>query len=904
MPSIKETLCIIDGSSLLYRSYYGVRPLHTSRGEPTHAIYGFCRTLKKITDEFNPTHLVIAWDSKGPTIRHEQYKAYKATREAAPNDLISQKEAVLSFLDLINVCQIAEPGYEADDIIYSIAKDRPLSSIIIITGDKDLHQLLDNEVVIFDPFKQLIITKDTFTKSRGFSPQHLLLYHALLGDSSDNIPGVKGVGKKSAEVLTQNYKTLDNLYAHINEITPPRVHNALKKYKDAAYLSQQLFTLQYRSCPITLRACTYDKQCWLDATPFFHAYEIKPFVPKRVSAQQTLFSEQQTQTASWTPHLVTTEKELTTLCENLKTASMIALDTETTGLRHYQDALVGISCAYDTDHGYYIPCGHTTDEPHLSYKVVFKHLRPLLENASLKKTLHHAKFDQLVFAQQGITLNGISFDTLIAADLLRRGNEKISLKSLSLRLFNEEMPTFADVTRQYKTFAQVPLEQAARYAGYDAVQTLKLYRYLQPKLAHNPELQSLHDNVELPLSSILCRMEQTGIRLNTNTLSDLCKTARIELKHIMQKIMACLAGGQQRIDGGGINLNSPQQLETVLFDQLGLPVIKKSSKTGKRSTDHEVLTELSKIHPVPGLIIQYREIFKLISTYLEPLPHEINPRTGRIHTFYSQTITATGRLSSSHPNLQNIPAGDSFGAQIRNAFIAPEGNLFLSADYSQIELRILAHFTQDKHLKKAFETGKDIHAQTAAQIFDIPQSKITNTQRQVGKKINFSIMYGLTPFGLSKDLSITPKQAKIYIDNYFEQYPGVKQWMNATIAQAKEVGYVTTLLGRRRYVPGLHERNRHLQEAEKRVAINAPIQGTAADIIKLAMLAIETNLTEQHFNAQLVLQIHDELVLQVPKHEIQSVSELVETCMDTVVDWDVPLEVSLRTGTTWGQASK
>jgi len=918
---MSSKLCLIDGSSLLYRSYYGVRPLSTSKGIPTHAIYGMCRTLKKLIDQLQPTHMVLVWDTKGPTFRHERYEAYKAHRQAPPSDLLTQKEAIKTFADLIQLKQISISGYEADDIIYSLAHDKLSSDTVVITGDKDLHQMLQPHIEIFDPFKQKMITQESFQDERGFDPCYLMLYHSLLGDASDNIPGVKGIGKKTAELLTKEYHTLEKLYENLDKLKP-RHEKLLREGETNAFLSKELFTLRHIKTDISLQDCVFESSTWKQAIPFFQEHEITAFFPKGITAPAPTHSKQTNQLSlfaslaqsapqekEWSHICVTTQEQLDALLKEISAAAqksdfILALDTETNGLRPLQDELVGISCALEAKKAYYIPFGHTTGEHQLSQETVLAAFTPLLENERVKKCLHNAKFDQLGFAHYGITVRGVAFDSLIAAFLLRKGSEKIGLKAASIRYLDEEMISFAQLSKQYKLFCNVPLDQASLYAAHDARQTLMLYHVLEPQIRSNEVFSKLLYDVELPLAQLLLEMEKTGIILDTERLETLKAQVKEALNLTIQKLTTCMEADEHDVDMSTVNLNSPKQLEVLLFDQLKLPSFKKSPKTGKRSTDSEVLHELSKIHPAPALIIQYRELAKLLSTYLEALPLEINSRTKRIHTTYSQTITATGRLSSSQPNLQNIPAGSGMGSKVRDAFVAPEGHVFMSADYSQVELRILAHYTQDPALLSAFEHDLDIHKQTAAQIFGIKQEDVVNDQRQIGKKINFSIMYGLTPFGLSKDLGIKPSTAKEYIENYFATYAGVRTWMDKLIEKAKEDGFVETMLGRRRYTPGLYEKNRNIQEAEKRVAINTPIQGTAADLIKIAMLCIDKELKKQKLKARQVLQIHDELVLQVPHDEIDRVTSLVRTCMEGVVDWKTKLNVSIRTGSSWGETSK
>ncbi|MDQ5940385.1 MAG: polymerase [Candidatus Dependentiae bacterium] len=896
-------LYIIDASSLLYRSYYGVKPLHTASGMATHAIYGFCRTLKKITDDLDPKNLIVVWDSKGPTIRHNEYPDYKATRQTPPSDLITQKEAIIEFITKIGVAQLARPGLEADDIIYSLISEHEGVPVVVVTGDKDLHQLLNSHVSIFDPFKQTTITHELFVTERHFAPEDLLLYHALLGDSSDNIPGVKGIGAKTAQALTQNYHTIENLYASLATVTPKRIQELLMASKDEAFLSASLFTLRYHATNFDAASSAYDKNQWSEAAPFFRQYEIRAFLPNGVTGTPVGIpgSEQQFPASQFTAHLVTTTTQLAALIDKLKQQPCIAFDTETTSLQPFRDEVVGVSCAFNETEGYYIPFGHKTGEEQLPRETVLNALEPLLTSPSVPKVFHNTKFDQAGFARYGIHLNGVIGDTLIIASLLRTGSESIGLKALSSRHLHEEMVEYDALVKGKKTFADIEITPASQYAANDARQTWQLFKILSKKLAQDPVLQSLYDNVELPLSRLLWEVEEFGINIDVPLMQKLATKTQEELEFITIKILACLHSGQQMIIAPSLNLNSPQQLEVLLFDQLKLPSLKKNTKTGSRSTDSEVLAELSKIHPVPGLIMHYRELSKLLNTYLLPLPEEINPRTGKIHTTYTQTITATGRLSSTNPNLQNIPVGSS----IRHAFVAPEGYVFISADYSQIELRILAQFSKDQALLQAFSAHKDVHGQTAALIFGVEEKTVTPDQRAVGKKINFSIMYGLTPFGLSKDLSISPASAKAYIESYFNQYAGVKEWMEHTVQDAKEVGYVSTLLGRRRYVPGLHERNRTLQEAERRVAINTPIQGTSADLIKMAMLKLDAKIKELNMNAHLVLQIHDELLIAAQPEDVNTLVPLIKECMGSVITgWLVPLEVSIRTGKTWGEVSK
>ncbi|MFH1644584.1 MAG: DNA polymerase I [bacterium] len=532
-------------------------------------------------------------------------------------------------------------------------------------------------------------------------------------------------------------------------------------------------------------------------------------------------------------------------------------------------------------------------------------LKSIFKNSNIKKILHHAKFDLLALSTESIEVDGVVFDTLLAANLLRWEEEwqKISLKSLSVRYLNERMTTYKELLgKKYKTFDAVPLKEAAEYAAHDALQTFKLESILSKDLDKDKKLKDIFEKIELPLMFVLFDMEKTGIKVDVEVLKELSKKVERKLKTIHEKITEAIKYGSKDYKED-FNVNSPQQVEKLLFDDLKLPVIKKSSK-GHRSTDQEVLEKLSEHHPIPVLILHYRELFKLLNTYIDPLQKMINPKTGRVHTSFSQTMVATGRLSSSEPNLQNIPATKGYGMQIRSAFVAPRGREFLSADYSQMELRVLAHITKDKNLKKAFIDDIDIHAQTAAQLFNVALENVTNEQRQIGKRINFSIIYGLTPFGLAKDLNIKPGEAKEYIEKYFEQYPGVLKWIEKTEKEAQKNGYVETLMGRRRYIPELKEKNRLLYEAGKRMAINSPIQGTSAEIIKIAMIDLYRAFETKKIDAKILLQIHDELLIEYDSKKEEIVKKIVKNCLEDVIKWDVPLKISMRTGKNWEKVSK
>jgi len=921
----KDAIFLIDGSYLLYRSYYGLRPLRTSKGIPTQATYGFCRAIKKIIDDFDPTKMALVWDSKGKTFRSEIYEAYKANRQAPPSDLFIQKEQIIEFADSIGLKQISKASYEADDLIGSITQDFKKKEIVIVGPDKDLYQLLSDTVLIFDPFKDQIIDPETLKKEKGFGPEKVSFFFSLLGDASDNIPGVKGIGKKTAEELVNSFDSLDDLYANLDKVKKDRTRKLLEESKENAFLSLKLFSLKHYKLDLEEEDFNFDKDDWANAAPIFMELEFKSLVKdvqKRFpqAVEEKIENKKEVQTSlfasneepkkdlkekKWKCHIVRTQEELDKLFEVLKESKEFAFDTELTGLRPLDNELVGLSFAVNKKEAYYIPFGHKAEkeEKNLERELVLQTLKPIFENKKIEKIMQNAKFDQLALWHYEVETNNVTFDTLLAAHLLRKDEwERINLKALSLRYLDEPMQTFKDVVGKHKHFGLVSIEDAAEYGAHDSLQTFKLKSVLEKDLNKEKKLKKIFNDLEMPISQVLFEMESLGIALDPEKLREIGKEIEKDLNAVESEALKAIAEFRKH-ETTIINLSSPKQVEKLLFDELELPVIKKSGK-GKRSTDQEVLSALSNQHPIPGMIAKYRELAKLKSTYVEPLIKEINPETGRIHTSFSQTMVATGRLSSSNPNLQNIPVGSDHGIKIRSAFVAPRGRIFLSADYSQVELRVLAHMTKDKNLVDAFLHDRDIHIQTASQLFDVPLTKVTHDQRQIGKRINFSIIYGLTPFGLSRDLGIKPSEAKVYIDKYFEQYQGVAKWMEKTIEDVKKDGYTQTWLGRRRYVPSIYEKNRNLYEAARRIAINTPVQGTSAEIMKLAMIEVNKELKDKKLNSGMILQIHDELVIELDKDDEAKVEKIVKKCMENVVKWEIPFKVTIRTGKNWGQITK
>lgn len=923
-----EILYLIDGHALAYRTYFALTAggsafsrWTTSSGEPTAGVYGFTSVLLRILEQENPDYLAVAFDT-GKTFRHERYDGYKATRAKMPEDLKPQVERMRQMVDAFNIPRLEVQNYEADDVLGSLAvwasKEKGLG-VKIITGDRDLLQLVTPRVVVSLPTQKLSDSEDYFpedvVRKLGVTPEQVVDYKALVGDTSDNIPGVRGIGEKTAVSLLAQYKTLDAIYENIDQISG-RAQTALAANKDNAYLSQELArivtTLDIHLDLEQARTNRFDPNA---VEKLFKELEFRTLITKlgtvvkkikpieTAGQQMALFGEGVTVDEAGTKdsdiitHIIDTPEKLKSCVETLNQAVMIAFDTETNSTNAMQAKLVGISLAVTKSEGYYIPLGHLQGQQ-LPLQQVVDALKEPLANHKIAKVAHNAKFDLMILKRVGVDVKPVTFDTMIAEWLINPDSRNLGLKNLAWVRLGYEMTHIEALIgsgRSQISMEAVPIAQAAGYAVADAVITLRLYEVLHKELAQ-VKAERLFSEVEMPLVPILAQMEEAGISLDKAYFDKFAKELETSLLDIEYKIYGMV--------GEPFNINSTQQLSDVLFKRLGLEPPDRARKTssGFLSTAAGVLEDMRGQHPLVDLVLEYREIAKIKSTYVDSLPLQINKQTGRVHTSFNQTGTVTGRVASSDPNLQNIPTRSEIGRKVRFGFVAAPGTLLLAVDYSQIELRIVAHMAQDKEMMNAFREGQDIHATTAAAIFDVPLARVTKDQRRHAKAINFGLIYGMSPFGLTRSTDLTLAEAENFVKAYFARFPGVKAYLDGTRRTATEQGYVETLLGRRRYFPNLKSgTNYALRQREEREAINAPIQGTAADIIKLAMLRLPDELEKANLGAKLLLQVHDELILEVPKAELTQTAALVKQVMENAYSMSVPITTDARSGASWGE---
>ena len=884
---------LVDGSAYIYRAYHAIRPLSNSSGLPTHAVYGFTTILRRILREKDPECLAVAWDTRGPVFRHRIYPQYKANRPPMPDDLAVQIPYIHKIVDAYNILSMEHEDKEADDLIAAAVRCLAGENcrVVIVSGDKDLLQLVAPNVHLWDPMNDKLMDEEKVLAKYGVRPAQLLDYLALTGDSADNIPGVPGIGPKTAQKLISAHGSLEGLYAVVDELKASKMKERLIAHRDDAFLSRDLVRL----CDTVEVAC--DPQAYMVREP--DNEKLRSLLTELEFSSLLAADTSGRKVATDGFSLVRTAGELDRMVRSLARGEYLVVDTETDSLESRRANLVGISLCCRLEKAWYIPLAHCDGDGtriggQLELDDVLAALRPLLEDRSLPKIGHNLKYDWTVLAnpKNGSTLlQGPLYDTMVGAWLLEPGRRSYKLDDLC-RALNIEMTSFAEVTgggRGDSVFRTVPIDKAGNYSCEDVYGALSLFLHQQPRLKELG-LWKLFAEVEGPLVPVLARMERTGILVDQDLLAQLADEFHGRLKELEEQIYQCA--------GHPFNINSPKQLAGILFDELGLPRGRKT-KSGY-STDVKVLERLSAKHELPDLILQYRNLAKLTSTYIEKLARLARKDKGRIHSSFNQCGTATGRLSSSRPNLQNIPIRTREGRRIRQAFIAPKGSILLSGDYSQIDLRVLAHFSGDEALVEAFRSGADIHRKTAAEIFHVSPQLVTGEMRRVAKTINFGIVYGMSSFGLASQLKVSRKEAQSFIDQYFSVYAGVKRYMETIVAQAEKDGYVTTLLGRRRELPEIHSRNRNRREFARRTAINTPVQGTAADIIKLAMLEVDRVFADKKLHGRMILQIHDELVLEVPEGELEKSSSLLKEAMENVMELSVPLVVNLQAGQNLG----
>ena len=907
-----KPLLLIDGSSYLYRAFHALPPLANSRGEPTGAVYGVANMLRKLLTDYQPDRIAVVFDAKGKTFRDDLFAQYKAHRPPMPDDLRSQIEPLHAIVVAMGLPLLMVEGVEADDVIGTLATQATVAGLntVISTGDKDMAQLVDGHVTLINTMSNTTLDVAGVAEKFGVAPAQIIDYLALVGDTSDNIPGIPKVGPKTAAKWLQEYGTLDNLVANADQISG-KVGDSLRENMHLLPLSRQLATIR---CDVPLALVPLD----LHRQPpdvsalreWYQRMEFKTWLTQLSDQESRIKDEivvpnpisQAAVPLVIDYHTVLTQAQLDHWLTRLAQAELFAFDTETTSLDYMQAEIVGVSFAVQSGEAAYVPLAH--DYPgapdQLSRDAVLAQLKPLLEDATRPKLGQNLKYDMSVLANYGITLAGIRYDTMLESYVLNSTSSRHDMDTLALTHLDYKTVHFEDIAgkgARQLTFNQIALEQASPYACEDADITLRLHHVFGPRLSAEPGVQKLFDEIEMPLVPVLSRLERNGVLIDAQMLHRQSDELARQILSIQEQAYT--------VAGQPFNLDSPKQIQMILFDKLGLRVIEKTP-TGQPATGESVLQELAFVHPLPKLILESRALSKLKSTYTDKLPVQIDPRTGRVHTSYHQAVAATGRLSSSNPNLQNIPIRSAEGRRIRQAFIAPPGYKIVAADYSQIELRIMAHLSQDAGLLSAFERGDDIHRATAAEIFGVAVEHVTSDQRRSAKAINFGLIYGMSAFGLARQLDVDRSSAQNYMNRYFARYPGVKIFMDTTRAQTTERGYVETLFGRRLYLPDIKSRNGQRRQYAERAAINAPMQGTAADIIKLAMLKTDDMISKNkglHLgDVRMIMQVHDELVFEVAENALDRAVINIRECMASATNLAVPLVVDIGTGNNWDEA--
>ncbi|OEC83422.1 DNA polymerase I [Photobacterium damselae subsp. damselae] len=922
MATIPENpLILIDGSSYLYRAYHAAPNFTNSEGQPTGAVYGVINMLRSMLRQFSTEHIAVIFDAKGKTFRDEMFADYKANRPPMPDDLRGQIEPLHAVIKAMGLPLISISGVEADDVIGTLATQASKAGmpVLISTGDKDMAQLVDENITLINTMTDVVMDPAGVVEKFGIGPELIIDYLALMGDKVDNIPGVPGVGEKTAKALLTGIGGLDALYDRLDEIpalgfrgskTMPK---KLLDNKEGAYLSYQLATIKLDvELDITPQELVKAEPDVDELTRLFGQLQFRRWLEEMLSGSdgKIVADEKAAQAVASEKviapvidrsgyEVILDQSRFDAWLEQLKSVEAFAFDTETDSLDYMVANLVGVSFAVEEGKAAYVPVAHDyLDAPEqLDRDWVLAQLKPLLEDPNQAKIGQNLKYDASVIARYGIEMQGIKYDTMLESYVYNSVVGRHDMDSLALRYLEHKNISFEEIAGKGKgqlTFNQIDLEQAGPYAAEDADITLRLHNALYPKVSADEKLLHVFSDIEMPLVPVLSRMERTGVLIDSMKLSAQSQEIAQRLDELEKRAF--------EIADQEFNLSSPKQLQAILFEKMGLPVLKKTP-SGTPSTNEEVLQELALDYPLPKLILEYRGLAKLKSTYTDKLPKMVNPATGRVHTSYHQAVTATGRLSSSDPNLQNIPVRNDEGRRIRQAFIAPQGYKVLAIDYSQIELRIMAHLSGDKTLLDAFCHGKDIHAATAAEILGLPLELVSSEQRRRAKAINFGLIYGMSAFGLAKQLDMGRGEAQEYMNTYFERYPGVLEYMETTRTVASEQGYVETLFGRRLYLPDIKSRNGLRRKAAERAAINAPMQGTAADIIKRAMVLVDEWIGQQESGrVRLLMQVHDELVFEVQESEIESVAKEIKTLMESAAQLDVPLIADIGYGENWDQA--
>ena len=898
-----NTLVLVDGSYYLFRAYHAMPPLNNASGEPTGAIFGVINMIKKHLTEGGPDYFAVIFDAKGKTFRNDLYKDYKANRPSMPDDLAVQIKPLHDLIRALGIPLLVIDGVEADDVIATLAKQAAQRKIktIVSTGDKDLAQIVNSRIHLLNTMNQVYLDIDGVEKKFGVPPERIIDYLTLVGDSVDNVPGVPKVGPKTAVKWLNEYKTLDQIINSADQIKG-KVGENLREFLPKIPLTKKLITLRYDVeldlNPEDLVICEPDKAAlkeiytYWNFTTWLKQLNENTSEDKNTDDQKTLVKNKPKY------ETISTEKKLDEWIAKLKNSDLVAIDTETTSLNYMMAEIVGISFSVTANHAAYVPLQHNyVGAPkQLSLKNTLNKLKPILEDATKRKVGQNLKYDQEVFANYKINLRGIEHDTMLASYVLNSTATRHNLDALALNYLNIKTIHYEDVAgkgAKQISFNQVSIEEAAPYACEDAEVVIKLNSVLTSKLKKIPSLEKIYRTIEIPLIPVLSRIERNGVMINSEMLAKQTKNLKNRMREI--EIEA------HSLAKESFNISSPKQIQSVLYDKLNLPILAKTPK-GQPSTAESVLQDLSEEYELPKLILEYRSMSKLCSTYTEKLPQMINQKTGRVHTSYHQAVTATGRLSSSDPNLQNIPIRTEEGRKIRQAFIAPKDHVIVAADYSQIELRIMAHLSKDKGLLNAFDQGLDIHKTTAAEVFAVAINSVTKDQRRAAKAINFGLIYGMSAFGLAKQLGIDRNEAKEYVDLYFNRYPGVKKFMDLTRDNAKQNGFVETVYGRRLYLPEINARNAARRQYAERTAINAPMQGTAADIIKHAMIDIDIWISKTNFNAKMLMQVHDELVFEVHSKKLKEFVKEINDRMTKNNDLIVPLEIDIGHGNNWDEA--